>query len=178
MPERICVGRILGAHGVRGLVRLRSFTADPAAVAEYGPLSDADDVRRFVVRLVNRAKDDWVARVEGVTDRTAAESLVGVDLYVDRSVLPPADEDEFYHADLIGLRAVTVDGAVLGRVAAVHDFGAGDVLEITGDNGAVVPVPFTRAVVPEIDIAGGLLVVDPPAGLLEDPEPPPVREKA
>ncbi len=161
--SRVCVGEIAGAHGIKGWVRLRSYTEDPAAVVAYGPLADQDGRRRFVVRLQSACRDGWIARIDGVTDRTAAEALRGTRLYVDRAVLPPTDEDEFYHADLIGLRAERAgDGGEIGTVTAVHDFGAGTMLEVRLPSGRTVAVPFTRAVVPVVDIAAGRVVIDPP----------------
>jgi len=159
---RVCVGEIVGVHGVRGLVKLRSFTEDPGAVTAYGPVSD-EGGRRLVVHLQSAAKDGWLARVEGIADRTAAEALRGTKLYVDRAVLPEPDEGEFYHTDLIGLRAERADGGgAMGTVTAVHDFGAGTLLELRAADGVTVTVPFTLAAVPVVDIAGGRLVVDPP----------------
>ncbi|HEY8350949.1 MAG TPA: ribosome maturation factor RimM, partial [Sphingomonadales bacterium] len=110
-PARVCVGLITGAHGVRGLVKVKPFTDDPAAVAAYGPLTDQSGRRRFALELLSFGKGQWLARVDGVSDRTAAEALRGTRLYVDRQALPEPDEDEFYHADLIGLRAELTDGA-------------------------------------------------------------------
>ena len=169
----ICVGEIVAPHGVRGLVRVRSFTADPNAVASLGPLTDADGRRTFGLTLLSPHRGQWLARVEGVDDRDAALALRGTRLHVDRAVLPPPGEEEFYHADLIGLRAERADGSPLGVVRAVHDFGAGDVLEIVPPPGrggrTTMMVPFTRAVVPVIDLAGGRLVVEPPEGLLDGP---------
>ena len=160
---RVCVGEIVGVHGVRGLVKLRSFTADPEAVTAYGPVSDESGRRRFVLHLQSAAKDGWLARVEGIADRTAAEALRGTKLYVDRTVLPEPDEGEFYHADLIGLRADRLGGgADLGVVAAVHDFGAGTLLELRAPDGTSAMVPFTLASVPVVDLAGGRVVIDPP----------------
>jgi 16S rRNA processing protein RimM len=159
----VCVGAFAGAHGVRGLVKLKSFTAEPAAIAQYQPLTDEAGAREFRVALIGTAKDAFLARVEGVSTREAAEALAGTRLYVPRAALPAVEEDEFYHADLLGLRAETVAGAVLGKVAALHDFGAGDMLEITTEGGKSVLIPFTRAAVPQVDLAGGRVVVDPPA---------------
>ena len=159
---RICVGMITAAHGVRGLVRIKPFTADPAAVTAYGPVGDEAGRRQFALTLLNRHKDQWLARIDGIDDRNAAEALRGTGLFVDRAALPPPeDDDEFYHADLIGLAAVSPDGRRLGRVRAVHDFGAGDLLELVTEAGGIVTVPFTRAAVPEIDIAAGRVVVVP-----------------
>jgi 16S rRNA processing protein RimM len=165
---RICVAAVAGAHGVMGLVRLKSFTEVPEDCVAYGPLSNADGSRAFKVKLTGQVKDMLLARLEGVTDRNQAEAMRGTRLYVERSALPaPEDDDEFYHADLIGLSAVLRDGTVLGQVQAVYDFGAGDTLELTGTaDGKPLLVPFTLAVVPEVDIASGRLLVDPPEGLL------------
>jgi 16S rRNA processing protein RimM len=163
VAERICVARIGAAHGLRGEVRLNSFTADPMAVTQYGVLSNADGTRGFEIESCRAAKGVLIARFKGVADRTAAEALCNVDLYVPRDRLPPPDADEFYHADLIGLAAVGRDGAAIGTVVAVHDFGAGDILEIApAGGGPTLLLPFNDAVVPEIDIAGGRLVVVPP----------------
>lgn len=158
-----CVGAFAGAHGVRGQVKLKSFTAEPDAIVRYRPLTDEAGAREFQVTLVGTAKDTFVAKVEGVTTREAAEALAGTRLYAPRSALPAADEDEFYHADLIGLAAETIDGKALGKVAALHDFGAGEMLEIVGEGGKSMLVPFTRAAVPQVDTVAGRVVVDPPA---------------
>jgi 16S rRNA processing protein RimM len=168
---RVCVGQFAGAHGVRGLVKLRSFTEDPEAVASYGPLSDEDGRRRFRVALTGSAKDAFLARVEGVSTREAAEALNGLRLYVERSALPDTeDEDEFYHADLIGLRAELADGTPFGTVKAIYDFGAGDVLEIRTVAGILDLLPFTQACVPTVDVAGGRIVVSPPMAVEAKPE--------
>jgi 16S rRNA processing protein RimM len=157
---------------VRGAVRVKSFTADPAAVGQYGPLEDEAGERQFRLRLLGTAKGVLIAQVAGVTDRDGAEALRGLRLYLRRTALPPPGEDEYYHADLIGLAAVLADGTPLGRVRAVYDFGAGDTLDIARDAGQPVMVPFTRAVVPEVDLAAGRLVIDPPPGLLDAPKNP------
>lgn len=173
MPPRVCLGVITGAHGVRGQVRVRSFTEEPAAVAAYGPLEDEAGARRFRLAVTGRAKDELIARIDGVADRDAAEALRGTRLFVDRAALPPPDDpEEFYLADLIGLAAETAAGAALGRVVAVHEFGAGPVVELAPDEGRPLLVPFTRAAVPTVDLAGGRLVVEPPEGLLEPPDEP------
>ena len=167
---RVRVGEIVGVHGVRGLVRLRSFTGDPAAVAAYGPLEDEAGRRKFAIRLQSAAKGVWVARIEGVDTREAAEALKGVGLFIDRARLPEPEEGEFYHADLIGLRAERAgDGAALGTVLAVHDFGAGTMLELTLPEGGTAMVPFTLAAVPVVDLAGGRVVVDPPHEVVVEP---------
>jgi len=162
MSSRIPVGRIAGAHGVRGQVKVQSFTENPATIGALGPLSDEGGTRRFVVIPTGTAKDGLIARIEGISDRDAAEGLRGVVLHVERDRLPGTGEEEYYQADLIGLRAERLDGADLGSVVAVHDFGAGDVLEIKGTDGRTEMLPFTRTVIPTVDVAGGRIVVDPP----------------
>ena len=165
--KRVCLGVVTGAHGVRGALRIKSFTADPADVASYGPVEDESGERRLDLRLVGSAKGVLIARLDGVDDRDRAEGLRGLRLYLPRAALPPPGDDEYYHADLIGLAAALADGTPVGRVRAVHDFGAGDTLEIDRPEGPPLMVPFTRAVVPVVDLAAGRLVLDPPPGLLE-----------
>jgi 16S rRNA processing protein RimM len=161
--ERICVAQIGGAHGLRGEVKLKSFTADPKAVMNYGPLSSEDGSASFEIEAVRPAKGHLIARLRGIDDRDAAERLTHLKLFIARDRLPPPAADEFYHADLIGLAAVTADGTEIGTVLAVHDFGAGDILELRpAAGGATILLPFTEAVVPRIDIAGGRIVVVPP----------------
>jgi 16S rRNA processing protein RimM len=168
-PKRVCVGVIAGAHGVQGAVRIKSFTADPKDVARYGPVENEKGERRFRLRLAGSAKGVVIARLNGVTDRNQAEALRGLRLYLPRAALPPTEDEEYYHADLIGLEAALGDGTALGRVRAVHDFGAGDTLEIERPSGPPAMVPFTRAIVPMVDLAAGRLVVDPPPGLIDEP---------
>ena len=163
MAERICVAQIGGAHGLRGDVKLKSFTADPMAVKDYGRLTTEDGAESFEIEALRAAKGHLVARFRGVGDRNAAERLAHLRLFVPRERLPPPAVDEFYHADLIGLRAVTADGTEVGTVAAIHDFGAGDILELRPQaGGTTIMVPFTAAFVPSVDIAGGRIVVAPP----------------
>jgi len=162
VTDRICVAQIGAAHGLRGEVKLRSFTQDPVAVASYGPLESEDGSRRFEIEALRPSKDHFVASLKGIGDRDAAEKLTNVRLYVTRDRLPPVEDDEtFYHADLIGLAAVTRDGAPLGTVTAIHNFGAGDVIEIKPESGEPLLVPFTEATVPEIDVAARRMVVVP-----------------
>jgi 16S rRNA processing protein RimM len=168
--DRVRVAQIGAPHGVRGEVRLWSFTEDPAAVVRYGPLETEDGSQRFEIEHLRPAKRFFVARLRGIADRDAAERLNNLALYVAREKLPPPDDGEtFYHADLIGLAAYDRQGAPFGTVLAVHNFGAGDLLEIqlAGQTGTVM-LPFTAAAVPGIDVAGGRVVVDPPAGTFED----------
>ena len=163
MTDRICVAQIGAAHGIRGEVRLRSFTENPAAVAEYGPLESEDGARRFTIEALRQAKDHFVVRLAGVSDRTAAEKLANLKLYISRDRLPPIeDDDTYYHSDLVGLAAVTADGNTLGIVTAVHNFGAGDLIEIKPHGGGEpLMVPFTETTVPEIDMKARRMVVRP-----------------
>lgn len=165
MADRICVARIGAAHGIRGEVKLWSFTEDPAAVATYGPLETEDGTRRFEIEALRAVKDQFVARIAGIADRDTAEALRNTDLYVPRDRLPKIVEaDTFYHADLIGLSAVTADGAQIGTVHALHNFGAGDIIEIMPPGGGEpVMLPFNNATVPKIDLAAKQIVVMPPA---------------
>ena len=160
--DRVLLGVVAAPHGVRGLVRIKSFTEDPMALASYGPLSDEAGKKAYRVETLSAARGAVLARIEGVADRTAAEALRGLRLYIERSALPGTGEREWYEADLIGLRAVGRDGRGWGKVMAFHDFGAGSVMELSGGT----MLPFTDEAVPEIDIEGGRVVVEPPAGLL------------
>jgi len=165
VANRICVARIGAAHGVRGEVKLWSFTEDPAAVAHYGPLETQDGTRCFEIEALRAAKDHFVARIAGVNDRDAAEKLRNIELYIPRARLPKIEEaDTFYHADLVGLDAVTPDGAQVGTVHALHNFGAGDIIEIApAGGGDPLMLPFNETTVPKIDVAGRQIVVVPPA---------------
>ena len=163
---RVCVGAVAGAHGLAGLIRVKSFTAKPAAIDTYGPLDTEAGDRTFRLSVIGLGgQGQVVARIDGVADRAAAEKLKGTRLYVSRDRLPAlTDTNEFYHTDLIGLAAYAVDGARLGSVRAVHDFGAGDLLQIVGE-AVDVMVPFTQTAVPTVDLAQRRVVVDLPAGL-------------
>ena len=165
MANRICVARIGAAHGVRGEVKLWSFTEDPAAVAHYGPLETQDGTRCFEIEALRAAKDHFVARIAGVNDRDAAEKLRNIELYIPRARLPKIEEaDTFYHADLVGLDAVAPDGARVGTVHALHNFGAGDIIEIApAGGGDPLMLPFNETTVPKIDVAARQIVVVPPA---------------
>ena len=160
---RVCVARIGAAHGLRGEVRLNAFTADLLAVTRYGPLQAEDGKRAFEIDSWRHGKGFLVVRFKGIADRNAAERLCNLDLYVARERLPPPEAGEFYHADLIGLRAVTAGGSDIGTVVAVQNFGAGDLLEIAPSaGGTTLLLPFTAAIVPKVDIAGGSVTVLPP----------------
>jgi 16S rRNA processing protein RimM len=161
--QRVLIAQIGAAHGVRGEVRLKAFTEDPLDVASYGPL-ETEDGRRIEIEAARPAKDVLVVRLKGVTDRNAAEALKSQRLFVARDKLPPPDDGEFYYADLIGLSAVTAEGAAFGVVKAVHNFGAGDLIEIEpADGGETVMLAFNETTVPLVDIAGHKIVVAPPA---------------
>ena len=170
MSTRICVARIGAAHGVRGAVKLWTFTEDPLAVKHYGPLTTKDGTRQFEVTHAREAKGHLVATLKGIASRDEAERLNGVELYIARDKLPATDADEYYHADLIGLAAVTSADEPLGRVIAIHNFGAGDIIEIAPPDGTTMLLPFTNAVVPTVDLAGGHVVIELPQEIEgEDP---------
>ena len=158
----ICVARIGAAHGVRGAVKLWTFTEDPLAVKRYGPLVTKDGAQSFEVATAREAKGHLVATLKGIATREEAERLNGLELYIAREKLPEPEQDEYYHADLIGLAAVDTANAPLGRVIAIHNFGAGDIIEIAPPQGATMLLPFTNAVVPMVDLAGGRVVIELP----------------
>lgn len=171
--DLVLLAVIGGAHGIKGEVRVRSFTEDPEDVGAYGPLLDAKG-RRYTVASARLQKTVVVVRFKEVADRNAAELLNGTELFVDRSALPEEGEDEFYQADLVGLVARTVDGTVIGEVTGFHDFGAGDILEIAPDQGTSIMIPFTEAAVPEVDLDLGFILVEPvAAGLVPADEDAP-----
>ncbi|MFG3597015.1 ribosome maturation factor RimM [Bradyrhizobium sp. RDI18] len=171
MKTPICVARIGAAHGVRGAVKLWTFTEDPLAVKQYGPLMTKDGARQFEVTHVREAKDHLVATLKGIATREDAERLNGLELYVARDKLPETDEGEYYHTDLIGLAAVNAAGEPLGRVIAIHNFGAGDIIEIAPPQGATMLLPFTNAVVPTVDLASGRVVIELPQEIEGDDAP-------
>jgi 16S rRNA processing protein RimM len=168
MAAQICIARIGAAHGVRGAVKLWTFTEDPLAVARYGPLATKDGGRQFEVAHAREAKGHLVATLKGVATREDAERLNGIELYIARDRLPATADDEYYHADLIGLAAVNATGEPVGRVIAIHNFGAGDIIEIAPPQGAAMLLPFTNAVVPTVDLAGGRVVIELPVEIEGD----------
>lgn len=169
--KRILLGRILRAHGIRGELLLATYTGAPEAIGDYGPLSDEAGTRTYDITVVRITPKGVIARVKGVPDRTAAEKLKGIDLYVDRARLPEPDDGEYYHEDLVGLAAVSPDGAVIGEIVSVQNFGAGDLLEIRLANSKRTElVPFTNAFVPEVDIAASRAVVVMPVDAKDDGE--------
>lgn len=166
MGEPVCVGAIAGSYGVRGEVRLKSYCAEPSAIADYSPLTD-DQGQSYSVTLTRPIKNGFAARLGGVATKEQADALKGVQLYAPRDRLPAPEDDEYYHADLIGLTVLDTGGTEIGTVRSVMDHGAGDLLEIQGPGlPNTVLLPFTKACVPTVDIAGGRIIADPPEGLL------------
>lgn len=163
---QICVGAIAGSFGVNGEVRLKSFCADPAGIADYSPLSDETGAHSYSVSITRSIKNGFAARLGGVLTKEDADALKGVRLYVARDRLPALPDDEYYHADLIGLVVLDAGGTELGRVQSVQDHGAGDLLEIHAPElKNTVLLPFTLAFVPTVDLAAGKIIADPPEGL-------------
>jgi 16S rRNA processing protein RimM len=168
--KRVCLGRAVGARGLKGEVRIKTFTEDPLAIGAYGPLQDEARTRQFEISSVQTSKDGVVARLKGISTREEADALKGVEFYVDRDRLPDVEDDStFYFEDLIGLVAIDENGSALGQVVAVHNFGAGDLLEVRpATGGETVLVPFTREIVPDIDKETGWLLMLAPEGIFED----------
>ncbi|WP_240035543.1 ribosome maturation factor RimM [Hwanghaeella grinnelliae] len=160
--DLVLVGVVTAPHGVRGLVKVKSFTEEPSDMVAYGLLSDQTGRKTFQMDIVGEAKGQLIVRMDGIADRNAAEDLKGQKLFIHRSALPETEEDEFYHADLIGLRTVLADGSPHGLIKAVYDFGAGDLLEVALDDAGMTYLPFTREVVPTIDLVAGTATVIPP----------------
>lgn len=169
MSDRVCVAAITGSYGVRGEARVKSFCAEPSALGDYGPLSDDKAARDFKLTITRPVKGGFAVRLSGVKSKEEADALKGTRLYAPRDALPALPDNEFYHADLIGLAVVDTGGADLGQVHAVLNHGAGDLLEVRqkGRSGTVL-VPFTQAIVPTIDLAAGRMIVDPPEGLFDE----------
>lgn len=160
MTDKVCVGAIAGAFGVRGEVRLKSFCSQPQDIAGYGPLTTEDGTRSFTVKLTRPVKNGLGARLSGISTREDAEALRGTTLWAPRDALPSLPDDEFYHADLIGLEVFDTGGQALGRVRAIFDHGAGDILEVAGKE--LLLLPFTREIVPTVDLKAGRIIADPP----------------
>ncbi|MEO1191132.1 MAG: ribosome maturation factor RimM [Pseudomonadota bacterium] len=171
-PALLLMGVITGAHGLRGQVSVKSFAEVPEDLAAYGPLCDATGRPTYRLTIKGRTRGQLLAAVKGVTDRNGAEALRGTELFLPRALLPDLDEEEdFYYADLIGLRVEEVSGKILGQVAAVQNHGAGDLLILRGEGGTEIILPFTKAVVPTVDLAGGRLLVVPPEEVVVPPTP-------
>lgn len=167
MGELICIGAIAGAFGVHGEVRLKSFTVVPQDIAGYGPLVSEDGARRFEVTLTGQTSGALIARLSGIRTKEEADALRGIRLCVERARLPDLPEDEFYHADLIGLEVFDTGGTLIGRVKAVLNHGASDLLEIlVPGHGTTILLPFTREAVPTVDLAARRIIADPPEGLV------------
>lgn len=166
--ERICVGAIAGAFGVQGEVRIKSFCAAPEAIEDYAPLTSEDGSRSFTLRITRAVKNGFAARLSDVATKEQADALKGVQLFAERDQLPDLPDDEFYHADLIGLEVLDTGGATLGTVRAVHNHGAADLLEIFAPgHKTTVLLPFTNAAVPTVDLTAGRIIADPPEGLFD-----------
>ncbi|HEY6919306.1 MAG TPA: ribosome maturation factor RimM [Tabrizicola sp.] len=163
MSDLICIGAIAGSFGVSGEVRLKSFCSEPTDIAAYGPLSTEDGSRLFHITLTRPVAGGLGARIKGISTKEEADSLRGTSLFVPRDRLPSLPDDEFYHADLIGLSAYDTGGELIGKVSAVYNHGAGDILEIsTSRHKSALLLPFTLAIVPNVDLAAGRIVVDLP----------------
>jgi 16S rRNA processing protein RimM len=169
MTEKVCVGAIAGSFGVRGEVRLKSFCADPGAIGDYGPLSSEDGSRQFTVKITRSVKTGFAARLSGISSKEEADAMRGVRLFAPRDMLPNLPDDEYYYADLIGLSVMDTGGEDCGRVHAVHNHGATDLLEVRakGQKGTVL-VPFTKEIVPTVDLASSRIIIDPPEGLFDE----------
>ena len=166
MTEMVCVAAIAGAYGVRGEVRLKSFTAEAEAIADYSPLTTEDGSRSFDVRITRSIKNGLAARLTGISTKEEADEMRGLKLYVPRDRLPDLPDDEYYYADLIGLEVRDTGGTVLGRVKSVQNHGSTDLLEIHGPGlKATVLLPFTLEAVPTVDLATGRIIADPPEGI-------------
>ena len=164
--KRICVGIIVGSHGLRGLIKIKSFTVVSEDIFVYGPLTDKDGKRSFALELVSSSKKGLIVKLEGVTTRDASEALRGIELYLSRDLLPNLKEDEFYYSDLIGLVVENTDGEIIGNVSMVDNYGAGEIIEVDLQVGGTAMYRMSLEVVPEIDLKNGRIVVDPPTEVL------------
>ena len=172
-PNRVCLGIVTGPHGVRGEVKIKSFTDLPEDVAAYGPLEDETGTLSFSLTVTGQVKGAVRARLAGVDNRDQAAALQGTKLYATRGELPDLPVNEYYHSDLVGLRVERESGEVIGQVTAAHDFGGGDLIEVTLDGlGAEVLLPFTKELVPRVDVAAGRLVVREIEGFVEEESGP------
>lgn len=174
--DRICVGLIVGAFGIKGELRIKSFCADPESIGDYGTLTDETGNTNYDVKIIGPIKGGFAARIAGVRYRDEAEDLKGISLYAARDALPNLPDDEFYHSDLIGLSVLDTGGVHMGKITAVHDHGAGDFLEISSPQEKnPVLLPFTKSAVPTVDLKSAKIIIDPPIGVFssDDPQEPP-----
>jgi 16S rRNA processing protein RimM len=171
--QRICVGALMGAFGVHGDLRLKSFCAEPASIAEFETLTSEDGETEYDLQIVGLIKNGFAAQVAGIKNKEQADDMRGITLWVERAVLPSLPDDEFYHADLIGLKVLNTGGEDIGVVFAVHDHGAGDILELTGPEiKNTIMLPFTKLSVPTVDLSKGIVIIDPPEGLFSNEAAP------
>ena len=170
ISELICVGAVTGTRGVKGDVRIKSFTADPQDITSYGPLFDETGNVVYELKVTGQAKGQLIGRIAGTPNRTAAEKLKGLQFFVPRASLPTIDDDEYYFSDLIGLNVEDTEGKALGTISSVENFGAGDILEIVGVINGGLMVPFNKITVPQVDIQNGIVVIDPPDGIFDPPD--------
>ena len=168
--ELICVGAVTGTRGVKGDLRIKSFTADPQDITSFGALYDKTGNVSYELKVTGKAKDQLIGRITGTPDRTAAEKLKGLQFFVPRDNFPTVDDDEYYFSDLIGLNVEDTEGKALGTISSVENFGAGDILEIAGVINGGLMVPFNKITVPQVDIQNGVLVIDPPDGIFDPPD--------
>ena len=169
MTEMICVGAIAGSYGVRGELRVKSYCAVPEDIETYTPLWSEDRSRQFALAILHPIKNGFAARITDVSTKEEADALRGTALYADRDQLPSLPDDEFYHADLIGLSVYDTGGVLLGTVKTVRNHGADDLLELQlAGTSATTFLPFTKAAVPTVDLASGRIVADPPHGVLPE----------
>lgn len=167
----VCVAAVATAHGIRGALKLRCFTERPEDAVAYGPVYDKHGKRLFALEVIGQSRGGILVEAEGISDRSAAEALRGTELFVPRAVLPDLGPDEFYHSDLEGLDVLQADGARLGVVRGLANFGAGDILDVLADDGRTVALPFDHRTVRTVDLEAGRLVVEPPPELLPDQRP-------
>ena len=163
--DKVCLGAITGSYGVRGEARVKSFCADPTAIGDYGPLSDEAGTKSWTLTITRPVKEGFAIRLSGVTSKEQADALKGTRLYAPRTALPALPDDEFYYSDLIGLDVFDTGGQKIGRVNAVYDHGAGDILGIASQGGGTMLLPFTRDAVPTIDLASRRVIIDPPGSV-------------
>ncbi len=159
-PTKICLGAIVGVHGIRGEVKVKSFTEDENNLTSYGSLSNLEGSRKFELKIVGHSKDLLRVKIKGVDDRNTAETLIGTGLYVERSLLPQLPDEEYYHSDLIGLMALNAKGEKVGVVNALYNFGAGDIIELKTVDGRLEMLPFTMAYVPTVNLKDGFIIVE------------------